>query len=260
VKLKAADVVIRAHRRTLTGVEELAARLGRFSGPAVAYEPGTGYVLLAGERRFAAHVRRGDIEVEFYVLKNWTEFVAWMMHDRSLQETRGFKSVPLNPIEAGYFDAKAQELLKPLRGEKPSFDLAEYLQFPEAQVSTSRALIRAFVAAEDPERRAAVLSIMRDIEAGVITSHAGWDRWIRYRKRAEAPVRTAAEQRKTLAGAGTVTQGLADALGGLGEEINADLTREELERHIAALLVGQGALVKTLKKLRTAAGIRGEKT
>src|SRR6188474_1886942 len=63
-RVTADEVKIEAHRSTITmdDARGLAARLpaGQFQPPAAAFVPGRGYVILAGERRWAAMLLRNE--------------------------------------------------------------------------------------------------------------------------------------------------------------------------------------------------------
>lgn len=223
-----------------------------FSGEAVVYEVGVGYVLLAGERRFAARQLRGERTVLVYVLRNWLDFVAWMARDKYVTERNRQRHLPMDHMAAAAFDAKAQALLNPPRSELPTADVAEYTDFRPENVSTARSLLR--VQADTslvPELRLVVESVIAEVRSGLITPHGAWGRYTRERKRIEAPRMSADEQLKILGNVGSQLAGMADGLATVGE-INPSMTVADMDRYIDTLVRGKGALDKVLRALRAA--------
>lgn len=153
------DIIARPHRAQLDAkrvadLERVGG--GGVGGIAVVYEPGTGYVLLGGEHRLRALLRRGQREAEVFVLRSWRDFVAWMILD--LERDRRYSGTGWTVVDAAYLAIKAYNLLKPARDELPYNDLAEFCQVHEGAMSNCRWLIQL---ADDPQESAAIRDYAR---------------------------------------------------------------------------------------------------
>lgn len=251
MRLRPNEFNTRPHRRHVGDVASLASRLPKFSGIAVAHQPGVGYVLLGGERRFAAHLRRNDREIEAYLLSTWKQWVAWMAHDELLAARHGFERARMDAVTAAHLDGKAQALLTFDRADRPSYDIAEYAKLPEKYVSQTRLLIRAMEEPGTPEPiLAAIREQLIEVAEGRISPHAAYDRVHRQRRQLNAPKRTAAEQAKILTNVQPVLSGITDALASLGDMIDPAMPKVEAEEYVKVLLSGRSALDRAVRNLR----------
>lgn len=243
----------RAHLSRAT-IEGLSRRLGPFVGLAVVYQPGTGLVLLGGEHRFAALSARGDRETDVYLLRSWTDFVAWMMADQAFGKR--FPQTPWNAVEAAYLHEKAVELLKPARSEMPGRDLAEYTGVHYDASRSVRAVLKLYLdPAEDPEIKAFIAEQFREIAAGIISGHTIVDRVKAFRLRLAADragvegLMPAPRQRQLLDNTTAGLAGLGDAIRALGR-VHPDLTDAECAAW-ADSISQAGTVLARLKKQLT---------
>lgn len=219
------------------------------------YQPGAGYVLLGGEHRLAALRGRGQREATVYVLHNWRDWVAWMMHDRDQRER--FSQAPWNYTDAAYLTRKAVELLKPAREEKPYDDVAEFTGTHEGAMANVRWLIGVL---DNPAERVEVrdwatreLRLIARAEAG---PHGVRDRLRKFRAQLDAaakPPMPAAKQRDLIGGALATMKGVLNGLDSVGS-LNPDLTPVEVAAWLADLSQLQGKIMKlrtTIKEQRS---------
>lgn len=247
-----ADIVTRPHRAQLD-LERVAdlRRLPHLSGIAVVREPGTGYVLLGGEHRFAALRGRGEREAEVYVLRNWHDFVAWMMHDAAGRDR--YDQTPWSMVDAAYLAIKAVELLKPAREERPYDDIAEYTGTHEGATANVRWLIALLSDEGEPDgvRQYAGNELVL-ISRGQAGAHGIRERVKKVRAQldaAAAPVMPAAKQRDILGDAVAKLTGITNGLDSIGE-LNPELTADELADWITQLGKVNTKLIRLRTKLK----------
>ena len=245
--------MIRPHRGALNlaTVEGLSRRLGPFVGLAVVYQAGVGWVLLGGEHRFAALKGRGDHEADVYLLRSWTDFVAWMMADQAFGKR--FPQTPWNAVEAAYLHEKAVGLLKPARSELVGRDLAEYTGVHYDAARAVRGVLKFYTDPnEDPEVRSFIAEQFRAIEAGEISGHTIGDRVKAFRLRIAADragvdaLMPAAKQRSLLDNTSASLAGLGDTVRALGR-VHPDLTAAECAAW-ADNIAAAGTVLARLKK------------
>jgi hypothetical protein len=223
-----------------------------FSGMAAVYVPGDGYVLLGGEHRYASAAQWGDGHAVFYVLRTWTDFVAWMIEDLRLAETLGYQAVQWDEVAAANLYRKAVRLLNPGRNEKTGRDIAEYTGTNVTSAGSIRWAIELAEAA-DPELRAFIQTELKLIEEGLLKGHSIRDRVGRYIAKRSAlanPRPSAEKQRAMLEEALATLAGVTDGLSHLGL-LNDALTKEERARYADALGKMNGKLVRVKITLRS---------
>lgn len=249
--MRLADIVIDPHRVHLdrTRVDRLARTIADSCGIAVAYRPGTGFVLVGGEHRAAALARRGSYETDAFVLASWRDFVAWMINDLDRPGGLGWTAV-----DAAHLHNKVVPLFGPARSEKPGWDIAEFTGINEGAISNLR---YAIAAANDTERPQVVRDQIADLVAGIARGNDGQhgaresvQRIERKHREATTPAASAAQQRKALESVAQL-EGIIAALADMGP-INRDL--DVNERLAYAVRLGKlGATISKIKK-----NLRGE--
>lgn len=243
-----------AVRRRLTAsrVRNLRENLQTFAGMAAVYLPGEGYVLLGGEHRYAAAVSRGDVHADFYILRTWTDFVAWMIQDLAMAADLGYRSASWDEVSAAHLYRKAVRLLNPARNEKIGLDIAEYTGTDMTSGGNIRWALELQEAA-DPELREFLTRELAMVEGGQIKGHSVRDRvnrWLARRTALANPRPSAEKQRAMLEEALATLAGVTDGLSHLGM-LNDGLSMEERLRYAAALGKMNGKLVRTKIKLRS---------
>lgn len=249
-------VHVQPHRRSLSKsrVEELARTMrrhhpiGESFGAAVAYRPSVGYVLLAGEHRYAAASAPGG-KTEVIILTSWDDLVAWMAVDSSDPRGLGW-----DPVAAVYFYEKAVAALKPGRADQPLADVAEFVGINRGVLESVR-WGRALIADVDQPQdvRDYTQSLLDALERGEEGGHSVRERVARFvAKKANKgrPPQSAAVQRKALESIAHV-EGIIAALAEMGP-VNPEIPAKE--RTDAADRLGSlGAQLSKIKR-----NLRGE--
>lgn len=250
------EVTVTPHRRNLNRerIAELQrtarvhSMLGTGLGAAVAYRPSVGWVLVAGEHRWAALSAPGS-KTEMIILASWEDLVAWMAID--MQDPR---RTPWDPIAAVFFYEKAVAALKPNRLDSPLADVAEFTGIHRGVLESVR-WARALIADEDEPKdvRDHAQLVLDELEQGRDGGHSIRDRVRRYRAarvNAGRPPQSAAVQRKSLGSVAEV-EGIIAALADIGP-INPEIPMQEREEYARRL----GSLGVQISKIKKA--LRGE--
>ena len=136
-------MIVEPHRRVLNQTT-----IGRLSGlyragasilpPAVAVQPGRGFVLVLGEHRFAALQgdRPAGSTVDVYVVRAWEDVVAWMMADLEHDQRYG-AGTHWDYVTAAHMANKLVSLVKSSRSDRPVHDVAEYTNLNENGLSNT---------------------------------------------------------------------------------------------------------------------------
>lgn len=252
--IAAEDVVVRPHRRhldrnRLAEIVKTARNQGMSNtalGAAVAYQPSVGYILIAGEHRWAALSAPGA-RFEVYVLSSWTDLVAWMAVD-----VMDLRRTPWNPISAVWFYEKAVEVLKPARSESPIADVSEFTDIHRSILEGVRWASAILADPNEPaDVRAEVEAVLDELEAGKDGGHSIRERVHRFRVRREQaarPPQSAAVQRKALDSIAQL-EGIVAALADL-PPINPEIPMAEREAYARRLGVLGAQLSRVKKALR----------
>ena len=252
--------MVRPHRAQLdrAWVDRLAGVLGTFSGVAVAYEPGTGFVLIGGEHRLAAHRLRGDQWIDVYMLRAWGDLVAWMINDQTFGKR--YTQKPWSAVDAAYLYDKAVPLLKPARAEKAGDDIAEYAGVNAEAVRSVRYVVRLIEDRDEPEElRRYATEQLQLVVRGELQGYSIQGRLKTYREQLErkqagaAAFMPANQQRSTLDNMGSLLTGLADTLRALGP-INPELTPAEAAGWLGQIDDAWLQLFRLKRQLRERAG------
>lgn len=228
----------------------LTASLGNFSGMAVTHSPGIGWVLVGGEYRFVAHQRRGDRTCEFYVLRTWDDLVAWMIADRAFAHR--FRQAEWNAVDAAYYHAQLLAVLKPGRGDRPAWDVAEFTGQHYDAVRTVRGALKTTNDPDElPEIRAFAREQLELVAKGEITGHSVDNRIRAFRKviADRTGGMSAAKQAQLLDNAVAMFTGIGDGFEALGK-LHPDLTAEQCERWMSSVGAMSTELFRLKRQLR----------
>lgn len=249
--LRLADIVVDPHRVHLdrVRVDRLKRTVPDWCGIAVAYRPGTGYVLVGGEHRAAALAARNTYEAPVFVLSSWRDFLAWAMADLEKPGGLGWTAV-----DAAHLHNKVVPLFGPARTEKPGHDIAEFTGVNDGAIGNVRWTLGVLADTSQPQEvRNEIADLIANIARGGDGMHGLREAVRRAQDRhqkANAPTMPAAQQRKALESIAQL-EGIIAALADMGP-INPDLPQGERE-HAAVRLGKLGATIVKIKK-----NLRGE--
>lgn len=247
-------IVQRPHRARLGDVDDLARRLprGPYSGVAVAVQQGLGPVLIGGERRYAAQVRRGDTTVCASVIETYEQWLAWLATDHEFAGRYG--STAWDLVDAAYLDLKVRALVPFGRLDNPTRVIAEYAGLDYEKLRATRYLAQ--IAEGSPEQQ--VRDFAKDRLGEIVTGQFGpssaLDRTRTEARRLDAVAAgtaslPAAEQRKRIANVAKLLVGMTDALSDLGD-LGDELSPEECADWAATYGDARRTFEQTIKKLR----------
>jgi hypothetical protein len=251
--LDTASIFVRPHRRHLGALGELMNNLPNgYTGMAVGYLDGIGYVLLGGERRFAAHQARQDQTVVVSVISTWDQWIAWLLMD--LEFSVRYGSTPMGNLTAAYLDLKVRDVLRPGPRDHSARIIAEYTGLDYERVRGCRYVIERTTDPYHPNMQALALQLVDKIERGEVGPSAACDHLRALSKRLaqmEAGISSAsvAQQRKILTTTAGYVSGMADGLNQLGP-VSDEIGAEERAELVKALSQGRLALERVIRNLK----------
>lgn len=220
IELPPVAVVHRPHRDDLGDLRPLIAEIEKngmwnLRFPCVALCPRERrWVLLGGERRFAAAIAAGQEYLKLSRIGGWADFERWAIGDME----RGVGK-PMLLSEAARFVEKVLDLARPPHwgGRRPwSPFLAEYTGHTVAQLGDMRRLL-AVTTSEDPDVARLAARRIVQADAGEMRAATGWEHVRALMDRRNAPPgMDAGAQAKVLNNVGTQGAGLAAALESIG--------------------------------------------
>jgi hypothetical protein len=209
----------------------------------VGYKPGIGFVLLLGERRWAAMVQTGR-PLFAYTVRTWEEVYAWLMLD---VDQPGRTQMTVSELVAVI--NKISTCVKVKKNVYLDDVICAYAQVDKERMQETRAVLK-FLGPEYPEGiRSQARAEMVDIEAGRIRPSSAYGRIKKALDRVNSPALPAEQQRKILTNASAAAAGLADALQTLGPP-SPDLTTEERRSFADQLARARLRLEQTINALR----------
>jgi len=247
-RLSANTVYTWAHRSRLGDLSEIEDVVSRFGllPPMVALLPRRGWIVLGGERRFAAWVGMyGGNRVPVYVANVWADFLAWMLVDIDQRGTRQRMSL----VEAVTLVDKVAATLDPRKHDYADQTIAEYLDLRLDLLRTTRYLTN-WLEHESPEVVELAKRKLDQVAGGELGPSAAYDHVKALAERVAAgegmPTET---QRKILNNAVTTLAGVTDGLQGLGGLAN-NLAPGECEAWAKSLSKARLELERTIRKLK----------
>jgi hypothetical protein len=202
-----------AHRSQLGDLDALreAVHLKDFIPPLLALQPGAGWVVLMGERRWEA-MRLERLPGSCYVARTFSHVLSWMLLD--IARPGGS---PMSMVEAVYLIQKIQQCVPTTKRDELDRTICEYLSLDVDQVRETRYMLR-WIDKQYPE---AIQEMARRELDGVHKGTAGRPssadaRITREFKRLTQPQVSPAQQRKILNNSAAVAAGLIDGIQALG--------------------------------------------
>jgi hypothetical protein len=207
------------------------------------------YMLLMGERRWAAAVREGGPLI-VYRLDDWFDLHAWMIFDSQTQYGPGHEPMRLSSAAAMVDRIKALTS-PPARGNVDAI-MAEYIgdEVTRKRIQHIRQTL-VLKGLHGPEIDALIDKEVNQSDLGIQSTDTTYARVHRAIDRLSAPPVSAAQQRKILNNSAQIGAGIIDGLSGLGPALDDTLTPGECavyQRQLAAVRLKLEQVIRQLKE------------
>lgn len=206
------------------------------------------YVLVMGERRWAAAVRqRGPLVV--YRIDDWYDLHAWMVLDSQTRYQPGWE--PMRISSAWGMSDRVRELLRPSMRNNPDSVVAEYVGNGTTRKRIQE--MRQIMALRGPYGEEIDRLIDREADLadrGLSATNTAYGRVKRAIDRMNAPEVSAQQQRKILNNSAQIGAGIIDGLSGLGPELDPSLTAGECAVYVQQLGAMRLKLEQVIRQLK----------
>jgi hypothetical protein len=206
------------------------------------------YLLLMGERRWAAAVRSGGPLI-VYRIEDWWDLYAWMILDSQTRYLPGHEPMPVSAALA--MTDRIRHLLQPHSRSNSDSIIAEYvgdgLTRKRLQELRQTYMLRGMYGSEID------LLIDREValaDRGLTATNTTYGRVKRAIDRMNAPEVSAQQQRKILNNSGQIGSGLIDGLQGLGPELDDTLSAGECAEWARQLSATRLKLEQVIRRLK----------
>jgi hypothetical protein len=204
------------------------------------------FIILSGERRYAAALRDGSPLIG-EVIENWEQFLAWMILDARWPSSGALK-MPLT--DAVVMIDKITGALETTRFDNVDRTVSEYLGLSWGHVQETRQLARLLQSDLTAEQKAAIVQELRLVARGEASPSAAYQRTRKMLDRAAAPTTPGAVSRRVLNNSAVTAAGVIDGLRSLSSDFTEQLGAGECAEWARALGPVRAQLERTIKALK----------
>jgi hypothetical protein len=205
-----------------------------------------GYLVIHGERRWAAALREGG-PLLAYRLADWWDFVAWMIMDSQHRYEPGALAMTLS--DALLMTERAKWYTGPSARNNADATIGEYLGIDRHPIQALRQVM-ALRGQHGDDIDAVIVKEVREVDRGVLSPGGAYGRIKKAIDRKNAPVVTVQQQRRILINSAQIGAGIIDGLTGLGPDLDPTLTARECAEHAKQLGAVRTKLEQVIRQLK----------